>query len=329
MEKKREWSFDILRVISMIMVIIIHVANVYFRNYSSIDNKALFVSIIFNTICRISVPIFFMISGALMFNKEFDKKKYIKRIIKFIIIIIVWDSIYLLWEYLYLDKTHDNLYLLITKPYRAHLWFLYSILMLYIIQPLLKKLLSKADIKVITVLFIVWLILCNLSYKFSLVRTAISTAYCIGYFTFGYYIYNYIKSKDLKKYNLLLIIACIICFIACIIFSYAISLYLDKPSKILMAYRSPLIIFPSMAFFTLIVTNYKKDGTSNIIKILSDISLGVYLIHGIFLDITVKHISYASVNPIYGIPILAILVFIPSAVAVYIIKKIKILREVI
>ena len=74
MNSKREYSFDILRVISMCMVIIIHVSNVYSRSYGIISNKSFLFSLIFNTISRISVPIFLMISGALLLERDFNKR---------------------------------------------------------------------------------------------------------------------------------------------------------------------------------------------------------------------------------------------------------------
>ena len=50
MKKTREYAFDILRVISMIMVIIIHIANVYCRSFGLISTKSYLISLIFNTI---------------------------------------------------------------------------------------------------------------------------------------------------------------------------------------------------------------------------------------------------------------------------------------
>ena len=138
MKNKREYSFDILRVLAMIMVITIHVSNVYSRSFGIISNKSFIISLIFNTISRISVPIFLMISGALLLDREFNINKYLKRLLKFIILIIVWDIIYLIWEYYYLGITYNNLYRLLFTPYRAHLWFLYTILLLYAVQPLLR-----------------------------------------------------------------------------------------------------------------------------------------------------------------------------------------------
>ena len=102
MEKKRDYSFDLLRVISMLMVVVIHVSNVYSRSFGSISNTSFLISLIFNTVSRISVPVFFMISGALLVDREYDKKKYMKRLKKYIILIFVWDVFYLIWEYLFL-----------------------------------------------------------------------------------------------------------------------------------------------------------------------------------------------------------------------------------
>ena len=119
--KEKEYSFDVLRVIAMIMVIIIHVSNVYTRSFNFIDSNSYLVSLIFNTISRVSVPIFFMISGALLLDRKFDFKKYKKRIFRIILLIVVWDILYLIWEYLFLGVTYDKLYRLLLEPYRAHL----------------------------------------------------------------------------------------------------------------------------------------------------------------------------------------------------------------
>ena len=86
--KKRDYRLDLLRVISMIMVVIIHIANYYCRAFNDIDKISYLGALIFNTISRISVPFFFMISGATLLNKKYDKEKNKERIIKKIITLI-------------------------------------------------------------------------------------------------------------------------------------------------------------------------------------------------------------------------------------------------
>ena len=93
------------------------------------------------------------------------------------------------------------------------------------------------------------------------------------------------------------------------------------------AYRTPFIMFSSIAFFLLIINSNLK--TNKLVILLSDLSLGVYLIHGIFLDITVKQFIYPRIPSIIGIPLFTLLIFLGSIVSVYLIKKIKILNNII
>lgn len=326
---KRELAFDILRVIAMCMVVVIHVSNVYSRSFGIISNKSFLVSLGFNTISRVSVPIFLMISGALLVDRSFNKNKYFKRIIKYLILIIVWDIIYLLWEYFYLGITYNRLYMLFIEPYRAHLWFLYTILTIYIIQPLLKLILDKSSKTIKILLLLIWFILSTLSlvnYNIASIFTIFSY---IGFFIIGKYLYDYIKNNNLKKYNLLFILLIIINISLSIYFNYTYSLKYNRFYNLFFAYRSPFIIISSLALFILVITNYRKEKLPKIIKYLSEVSLGVYLIHGIFLDITIKLFNYQLTNVLYGIPLFALIILILSIISVSILKKIKYVNYII
>ena len=329
MNKTREYAFDILRVISMVMVIIIHIANVYCRNFGFISNSSYLIALILNTICRVSVPIFFMISGALLLDRNFNKEKYFKRVIKYVVLIIVWDIIYLVWEYFYLGITYDKLYKLILDPYRAHLWFLYTILVLYALQPLFKIIMDKSNTKIKIILLLTWIGLSLGSMLNSYIASFFTIFSYIGYFIIGKYLYDFIKKYDFRKYNLTLIIIMIICYLFSIIMNYSLSMNLNKFYNMFFAYRTPFIMFSSFALFTLIISNYKKDGLNKFITTLSDLSLGVYLIHGIFLDVTVKVFIYGTINSVIGIPIFTVIIFALSVFFTYIMKKIKYLNYII
>ena len=328
MNSKREYSFDILRVISMCMVIIIHVSNVYSRSYGIISNKSFLFSLIFNTISRISVPIFLMISGALLLERDFNKKKYLNRIKKFIILTIIWDIIYLVWEYYYLGITYNNFYKLLLEPFRAHLWYLYTILIIYIIQPLLKIILEKSNKKIKIVLLILWLLFSTISIKISFIANYFTIFCYIGYFIIGNYLYKYIKKNELKKYTLPLSILIVISYGISILLNYMFSRRYNMFYNLFFAYRTPFIIIATFSFFTIIVSNNNKK-ISNFIISLSDLSFGVYLIHGIFLDITVKSFIYGSINSLIGIPLFFIIILISSLVSVFILKKIKFIKKIV
>ena len=324
---KREYAFDILRTISMLMVIMIHVSNVYSRSFGIIGNHYFIISLFFNTICRISVPIFLMISGALLLDREYQKDKYLKRIIKFLLLIIIWDIIYLIWEYLYLGITYNNLYRLLFEPLRAHLWFLYTILLLYIIQPLLRYLLNKTNKTIKIVLLIVWLLFSSGSMISHILAEYFTFFSYMGFFIIGKYLYNFSKENDLKKYNKQLVLLMIILYTVSIILNYKSSIKYNMFYNLYFAYRTPFIMFSSIAFFLLIINSNLK--TNKLVILLSDLSLGVYLIHGIFLDITVKQFIYPRIPSIIGIPLFTLLIFLGSIVTVYLIKKIKILNNII
>lgn len=328
-KNKRELAFDILRVIAMCMVVVIHVSNVYSRSFGIIGNKSFLVSLGFNTIARVSVPIFLMISGALLLDRSFNKNKYFKRIIKYIILITVWDIIYLLWEYFYLGITYDKLYMLLIEPYRAHLWFLYTIVTLYIIQPLLKIILEKSNKTIKVILLLIWFILSTLSLVNYTIASIFTIFSYIGFFIIGKYLYNFIKNNNLKKYNILLILLIIINISISIYLNYSYSLRYNSFYNLFFAYRSPFIIFSSVALFILVITNYKKEKLPKIIKKLSDVSLGVYLIHGIFLDITIKMFNYQLTNVLIGIPIFSFIIIVLSILSVSILKNIKYINYII
>lgn len=329
MKKTREYAFDILRVISMIMVIIIHIANVYCRSFGMISTKSYLISLIFNTICRVSVPIFFMISGSLLLDRSFNKEKYLKRVLKYVILIVVWDIIYLVWEYFYLGITYDKLYMLVIDPYRAHLWFLYTILVLYAIQPLLKLIMDKSNNVVKIILLTVWIILSLASMINPYVAKFFTIFSYIGYFIIGKYLYDFIKKYDLRKYNISLVLIMIICFSISIWMNYSLSIKLNQFYNLFFAYRTPFIMISSFALYVLIISNYRKDSLNKFITGLSDLSLGVYLIHGIFLDVTVKVFIYSSINSLIGIPIFTLIIFVLSIISTFIIKKIKYLNYII
>lgn len=329
MKKTREYAFDILRVISMIMVIIIHIANVYCRSFGMISTKSYLISLIFNTICRVSVPIFFMISGSLLLDRSFNKEKYLKRVLKYVILIVVWDIIYLVWEYFYLGITYNKLYMLVIDPYRAHLWFLYTILVLYTIQPLLKLIMDKSNNVVKIILLTVWIILSLASMINPYVAKFFTIFSYIGYFIIGKYLYDFIKKYDLRKYNISLVLIMIICFSISIWMNYSLSIKLNQFYNLFFAYRTPFIMISSFALYVLIISNYRKDSLNKFITGLSDLSLGVYLIHGIFLDVTVKVFIYSSINSLIGIPIFTVIIFVLSIISTFIIKKIKYLNYII
>lgn len=320
---KRDYRLDLLRVISMIMVVIIHIANYYCRAFNDIDKISYLGALIFNTISRISVPFFFMISGATLLNKKYDKRKNKDRIIKKIITLFVITIIYFIWDKYYMNKDINFLSLL-SKPERKLLWFMYAIIGIYISLPFVKCMVDEMGKEEDKLFVILWLIFNGIFKGLNIGNTylipIISGTYYLGYFIIGYMItkhYDYIKKK---KNNNLLLITAIISFIIVVISTYFLSLNINKHFTYLLTYSNIIIMVASLSSYIYLYFNI-KDKENKIISNLSNLSFGIYLFHGIILDYLMKLIPYKDICSCIGIPIILIIIVFITSLIVSIFKK--------
>lgn len=330
---KRDSTLDTLRVASMILVIVIHVANCYCRDYAMISNSSYFFAVVFNALARVSVPIFFMISGALLIGKKHTKEKYLSRIIRMTIILAIWTIIYYIWNIVYLENDPGNIISLLFVPERTLLWFMYAIIALYIALPFISKMVKNLTKKEEDLFIMLWLIFNGITYLVTIITgdkviypvPIISGAYYLGYFIIGYIIYNRVNKKkekkyDLKKYNkylmLTFILSNIIIVIVTIIFSNINNTYSDS----LFAYKNIFLVLSSVSIYIYTLINLKKEV--KITKKIAPYSLGIYLVHGLILNILYYNIAFEKINSLIGIPIFSIILFLLAYGIIYLIKKI-------
>lgn len=81
--KEKNYNLELIRMISFIFVIVIHVSNYYCRAYGDITIGEYSFSLLLNLLARISVPCFFMITGALLLGRQESLHKHAKRIFQF------------------------------------------------------------------------------------------------------------------------------------------------------------------------------------------------------------------------------------------------------
>lgn len=138
-KSKRILYFDILETIAIFMVVFCH--------YTTLGNT--FLDNAFMTLCFIAVPVFFMINGALVMNKDtFDLKKHCKKTIKRYFTASIFRVIYLFFSlikgtvgvsrlslggvlryiFMWTDLNGCNV---------GHMWFMKSLLAINIITPII------------------------------------------------------------------------------------------------------------------------------------------------------------------------------------------------
>ncbi|MEA5015947.1 MAG: hypothetical protein VB099_15445 [Candidatus Limiplasma sp.] len=71
-ERIRNWKFDILRIGMSIMVVLLHAAA-----YGCYDTYAAKTPVLYNSLGRIAVPVFYMVTGAISFPKMEGFQKHI------------------------------------------------------------------------------------------------------------------------------------------------------------------------------------------------------------------------------------------------------------
>ena len=100
--KERDYHLERIRMISFILVIAIHVTNYYCRAYGSIPDGEYYFALVTDCVARVSVPCFFMITGALLLGREESLDKHVRRLLRFFIVLAVWSLVYYIWNTYYM-----------------------------------------------------------------------------------------------------------------------------------------------------------------------------------------------------------------------------------
>src|SRR5665647_202082 len=133
-EKKTFW-FDNLRVIATIGVIFIHVSSDYQPSSGIISMYDFWIGNIFDSATRFSVPIFVMLSGALLLPKDYGTGIFLKkRLLRLLLPFVFWSFIYILnslyWrvqdgEKLHFIETTKNILMQFRDGSSLHFWYIY------------------------------------------------------------------------------------------------------------------------------------------------------------------------------------------------------------
>lgn len=334
MKVKKIFYLDLLRVLACIAVVLIHVSGQNFYNIDATSTNWHILNI-YNGIGRWAVPIFVMISGALMLGKNKSIKTILrKNIMRIIIAFLVWSFIYTITSYI--QNGTINIHDFLIGPF--HLWFLIMLICLYLLIPLLDKILeSKKTTKYFLILslfftFIIpWLnkIITTFFIDSTILNYYISNFYfALGYtpyFVLGYILNNTILSKRQTKYIYFL---GAIGFLITIFMPILIFHFTGIISATFSDGLSLNILFESLFVFVFIKNRCTKKETSSksklilIIEKLAPLTFGVYLIHILILNLLAPTINTSTFNPILSVPILTILVLIISLSIIYPLSKI-------
>lgn len=158
--KERNTYLDLTRVIAVVAVVTIHISGWFVAYFAPSSTEFLWGNI-FDGISCMAVPIFVMISGALMLDEDRQvdtRQLYTKNIKALVGPLIFWSVLYCGVYTILIPIAEGQTVELWTIGYSLlaghyHMWYLYMIIGLYLITPFLRKFVSKEN-KNLVLLFI-------------------------------------------------------------------------------------------------------------------------------------------------------------------------------
>lgn len=341
---QKNYNIEIMRVVAFIMVIVIHVSNYFCRAYGAVSMGEYVFALVINSLARVSVPCFFMMSGALLLGRTEGMDKALARARKFFGVLCVWTVIYFLFNTFY-TKQGCNWKLLLEKPAEAHLWYLYVMIPIYIVLPFLQVLckgMGEQLEKAFVIIGFIWLSIVHimpyaeLDLDFSLELyfdlPVFGDRSYIFYLFCGYLIAKYKNQIKLSQKQLLglFVGGSMVNVVATLLKS----MERGKHFEWIFQYGSPMVMISSLAFFAYIM----RLGEGNVVlsekvKKWVDIScacsFGIYLIHIMFLDNYKIHVAANEFSVYWVLPVLVVVILAISFVVVYLLRKTKIGKAIL
>jgi surface polysaccharide O-acyltransferase-like enzyme len=328
--KPREIWLDNLRIIAIICVVIIHVSRLP-------DDHFDYFAQIYQSSVRFCVPLFVMISGAIQLNRSTSAFSFLKkRIPKMLFILWFWGSAYILFNHFFASpyniKGYFGSFLLSSTPGSFHLWFLYLIIELYLITPLLWLILCRLSSKQLIVLLILLVLLFFdltplIIMSFSKTRIITISSFPNYLLLFVPYIPYYLAGKVIKDISpqftakQVVILICVFC----LSLIYSTSMSINFHNDAFYSYTSINMFFCTTSLFCLFycLGNVPIFGHKLNVK-LANASFGIYLIHNLVRNTfsLFKINSYSFIGtPAIGVPIYAILVILISYALTMLLKS--------
>lgn len=283
--EKRIINFDLMRVIAIIGVISIHSCAILLKPWGLFEiQRWVYAPNIFDSFSRFSVPLFVMISGALILKPLQDIRFIViaKRAIRVLIPLLVWELI-IKWHF---DKSLIGWKEILGEPPKYHFWFIYMIIGVYLLIPLYQAIFDYLHGKPILqlYLFILWIVFTSLPTAFNfplLIQIGQNGLLQYG----GYFLIGAIIFQNGWKPNIYL---CLIAFITCSsLIAYVVktdSLQANQLVATSYNYFNPLVLFSSIALFLGLLQVSIHPRWHKIIVLISDLSFLIYFIHVIYIE---------------------------------------------
>ncbi len=359
-EEKRFSHIDLMESIAIFFVVMYH-GSLYSANFLKDNSIIRYLLYYGTTIMSTCVPLFFFANGYLLFSKEFDLGKHVKKIIRLVLLTFTWPMI-LMPFYLLIAGEPVRIHTIITAVLEQdqhwnmnYFWFIGALICVYVLFPALKAAFDHSRESFIffttscTILVFGTVLgnqillfigpvthhnLGDLNYPaFVMFNPFRGTyAFTIVYFCIGGLIYSYedqILFVQKSKRNLISVAGTILCCAGLFLMGVYYSRYRDGKiwDVVWGGYDTVFTLF-NVLFLYIFSLNY--TGRNAFIESTSRNTLGIYFLHGLILRLTYPRVLSQAVfrnlpaNILYTFFVLSICLFLCQ-----LLRKIPIMKKLI
>ena len=349
-EKKHIAYLEVLRLVACILVVGVHVSAF---NLEQVPVESLNFKVMNGLDCLsiLGVPLFVMISGALFLAPSYEvtvKKFYTKKIPRIVFLYFFWLLFYnvvnflengTVWNFTNVKKQIVLESLLGKGMY--HMWYLPMLAVLYLLTPFLKSFAAeKKKCMLFCVLGFGYSILLPTALKFEFpYRTIVESLYnqfdCsffggyVTYYVLGHVLHEYVPKLSAQK-KAALGLGGVIAMGIEIAVCNAWSVKTGVMSTVLNTPFSVTAFIGAAAIFLLLRDGVSGRKQEELSGKLAGLTLGIYLIHPLFLRIYGWLGGTTLFAPAaIAVPLIIVLITLVSGAAVYVLSKIPVVKKIV
>ena len=282
-------AFDLLRSVAAVAVVVIHVVGPYRERIGVIPNAEWAIAVAFNGLSRWSVPVFIMITGALLLSdpRPFQLGHYVRRrVAKVLVPFLAWSVAYAVIAGASLEGfdatvTAERLRALPIHETYYHLGFFYYFIPLYLLVPLLRPLVRRAPPGIALAAVVVWLGLTTLYLAGERGFWSIDPVLFGGYLLFGWALWQ----RNFPPFALLVVAGVVALAIGVVM---VVSRSLEAERYVIGAWFSYKSLHTAIAAGLVFALGLRLASRlpPRLVRVFGFVgthSLGIYLLHPLFL----------------------------------------------
>ncbi len=335
---QRDARMDMVRVLATVLVVGIHATS--FVDHMPISDVEWVWSLLYVVLTSPAVPVFVMLSGALVLapEKTSDPVRILKkRVLRLVVIFLVWSVVYMVYDSVRLSRPlqlKDALMAIYSGYF--HMWYLRMTVVLYLGIPIFKWILTNRQAThwylAMWMIFGIGLATVKNNPYVSKLATDFQDAafpeFFIGYS--GYFLLGRYLTERKWTRREALAVAGIGVLGAGLIYgcSYVMSVLLNDKVYVTNSFDFPVFLFAVSIFVAgTQLPSPRQAKAHSMLRQHADCSLGIYLIHMIWLNALYALFDFEPIAVWLRVPLVTALCYLASFGAIWLLRKIPLFRK--